>query len=301
MRVLVTGASGFIGGALASALEAAGHTVRGLGRGPGAVKDWHRADLGVPGSLAGACEDCEAVVHLAGVAHTRAAPHEHQAVTVEGTRALVAEARRAGVGRFVFVSSIKVECAHDAYAKSRAMAEGLVQACGLPSVVIVRPALVYGAGMRGNLERLLKAADLPWPLPIPRAGARRSLVHRDDLVRVLVALVAVRGGGAVYTVTDGTSYTLRDIYDVMRDALGRSPGRTALPAGLLAAVGRFGDHVARWVGRCPWDTRSLAPLLESCVSDDGRVWGDLGMAPRYTLASGVADMVAARTGHKVYP
>ena len=296
MRVLVTGARGFIGAALIPALEAAGHAVRGVGRGAGpAMRDWRQADLTVPASLAGVCDACDAVIHLAGVAHTRAAAKEHQAVTVAGTRTLLAEARDAGVAQFVFVSSIKVECARDAYAESRRMGEDMVRACGLPSVAIVRPALVYGAGMRGNLERLLRMADLPWPLPVPSGGARRSLVHRDDLVRVLVALLAHRARDAVYTVTDGASYTVRDIYDLMRAAVGRPQARYALPEGVLPAVARFGDRVARLTGRrCPWDSEGLAPLMASCTSEDRRVWEDLGMAPEHTLASGIAAMVASR-------
>ncbi len=301
MRVLVTGARGFIGSALVVALEAAGYAVRGLGRGAGSMEDWRQADFAAPDSLAGVCDGCEAVIHLAGVAHTRADGKEHEAVTVAGTRALLAEAREAKVAQFLFVSSIKVECARDAYAESRRMAEDMVRACSLPSVAIVRPALVYDAGMRGNLGRLLQVADLLWPLPIPRGGARRSLVHRDDLVRVLVALLAHRARDVTYTVTDGASYTMRDIYDLMRAALGRPASRHALPEGVVPAVARFGDRVTHWTGHaCPWNSERLAPLLESCASDDRRVWDDLGMAPGHTLASGIAEMVAARGGHKAW-
>lgn len=303
MRVLVTGARGFIGTALIPALEAAGHTVRGSGRGVNpAVKDWRQADLTAPASLAGVCDACEAVIHLAGVAHTRAAAKEHEAVTVSGTRALLAQACDAGVGQFVFVSSIKVECAHDAYAESRRIGEDMVHACGLPSVTIVRPALVYGGGMRGNLGRLLRMADLFWPLPIPAGGARRSLVHRDDLVRVLVALLALRARDAVYTVTDGASYTLRDIYDLMRAAVGRPAVRYSLPQGLLPAVARFGDRMTRLTGRrCLWNSEALAPLLTSCTSDDRRIWDDLGMAPSHALGSSIAAMVAARGARRARP
>ncbi len=294
MRVLVTGALGFIGTALLPALEAAGYGVRGLGRAAGPLADWRSADLTSPASLAGVCADCDAVIHLAGVAHTRASGADHRAVTVEGTRALLAEARAAGVAQFLFVSSIKAECARDEYADSRRAAEELMRKAGLPSCMIVRPALVYGPGVRGNLKRLLQLADHPWPLPIPRGLARRSLVHRDDLVRVLVALLSGHAHTATYTVTDGMPYTMREIYDVMRVGCGRRVGRYALPAGALTALARFGDGVTHWTRRpCPWDTSALAPLLEACVSTDDGVWGAIGLTPRYSLAQSVAGMVEA--------
>ncbi len=292
MRVLVTGASGFIGTALVAALTEAGHTPRGLGRTTGPGQEWHRADLAVPASLHGCCAGCEAVIHLGGIAHTKASAAHHIQVTVGGTEALLAEARSAGVQHLLFVSSIKAECADDDYAKSRRAAEDLIREAPGLATMIVRPALVYGPGMRGNLDRLLTLAAWPLPLPLPRDGARRSMVHRDDLVRVLMALIAAPRPGASYTVTDGKSYTLREIYDVMRVGLGRSPARQALPFWTVTQAAWLADRCPP--GRARRGTRLFAPLLESCVSDDQRVWADLGMNPRYGLASAMRELRASR-------
>lgn len=294
MRVLVAGATGFIGQPLVAALIEAGCEVRGLARSRPQASTWHQGDLTQRLSLRGCCADRDVIYHIAGVAHTRASAAQHQAVTVTGTEALLEEAVRAGVTRFIFMSSIKAECSDDDYAESRRAAERLVYAAGFATTVIVRPALVYSPGMRGNLDRLLAVAALRWPLPVPRGGASRSLVHRDDLLRVLLALRFLPSFRGTYTVTDGSPYTLRTMYDLMRKGFGRGVASYALPQGLLPWAARVGDRVSRAIGRpCLFDSRSLAPLVEACVSEDMRVWHDLGLRPHYSLSSAMPALVAA--------
>jgi len=294
MRVLVTGATGFIGQALVPALLACGAQVRGLGRSALPGLAWHTADLTQASSLRGCCADIEVVLHLAGIAHTRAVGSRHEEVTVMGTRALLAEAVSSQVRRFIFVSSIKAGCSDDAYARSRRAAEDLVRDAGLAATAIVRPALVYSPGMKGNLAHLLAAAAHGLPLPLPRGGAVRGLIHRDDLVAVLMALLRAPKSAATYTVTDGHPYTLREIYDAMRQGFGRRPSPYALPMALFERIAQFGDRVSALMGRpCAWDSQALAPLLESCFSEEGQVWRDLALEPRYSLASAMPALVAA--------
>ena len=294
MRVLVTGATGFIGQALVAALGAAGAKVRGLGRKAPAGCEWRPGDLTIVESLRGACTDIDVVFHLAGIAHTRALGSQHAEVTVAGTRALLAEAHHAGVRQFIFVSSIKAQCSDDDYARSRLAAEDLVRAAPFPLTAIVRPGLVYGPGMKGNLARLLSLAARGWPLPVPDGGALRSLIHRDDVVRVLVALMETSTAPIPYVLTDGSTYTLRAIYDEMRAGFGYRPIVYGLPTAFFARIARLGDRVARWTARpCPWDSKALAPFLQSCFSDDRRVWDDLGLKPHYSLASAMPGLVCA--------
>ena len=289
--VLVTGASGFIGQALVRALSDRGCTVRALCRTPMAGVAWQAGDLADPASLRGSCVGVEAVCHLAGSAHVRAPRAVHERVTVAGTRALLAEARGAGVRRFVFVSSIKAACSDDDYACSRRAAEDLVM--GEKGLVgqVIRPALVYGPGMKGNLSRLLAWADRPVPLPLPRGLAVRSMVHRDDVVAVLLALLARAEPGPRWIVSDGRAYTLWDIYAEMRRACGRRVVPLHVPAAGLKGLARLGDRMGRVLGGpLPFDSAALAPLLESCHVDDQRVWVDLQLVPQGTFSGALAAM-----------
>ncbi len=297
MRVLVSGASGFIGGALAVALGREGHTVRGLGRTAAPGMEWRQADLADPQSLQGCCAGIDAVCHLAGSAHVNAPRAVHEAITVEGTRALLAEAKSAGVQSFLFVSSIKAVCSRDDYARSRLAAEALVLAANGMASHVVRPALVYGPGMKGNLAHLLAWAGRPAPLPIPKGLAVRSMVHRDDLVAVIVALLAKVATTGPWVVSDGLPYTLWDIYAAMRHACHRRVLPLHVPAVWVRGAAAAGDVLGRLSGRAlPFDSGALRPLLESCYVEDRQVWRALGMNPRWTLATALAGMMDGENG-----
>lgn len=291
--VLVTGASGFIGGALVTALGEAGYMVRGLGRAAQATMPWHCADFGEPSSLRGCCRNIDVVCHLAGVAHTRAPAAVHERITVAGTQALLAEAQAAGVKGFIFLSTIKVLCSDDDYARSRQAAEHLIGAVPGMATTILRPALVYGPGVKGNLGRLLALTDRGWPLPVPDLPAIRSLIHRDDIVAVILALLKSGSRGGRYVVTDGGRYMLRAIYREMCKACGRTPA-PPLPRALLPVLGRCGDSMSSIVRRpLPFTSSALATLIASCYSDEQQVWRDLGLAPRWSLTTALPAMVAA--------
>jgi len=188
VTIAVTGATGFVGQALLDRAAQKGIAVRALTRQPQpprALVDWVIGDLANPPRLAQLMEGAETVIHVAGVVSGTADAFE--AGNVTGTLNVIEAARKAGVRRLVFVSSLSArEPQLSAYGASKARAEKLVMASGL-DWTIVRPPAIYGPRDKEILE-LFKLAR--WGvLPVPPREGRSSLLHVDDLARLLLALV----------------------------------------------------------------------------------------------------------------
>ena len=188
MRVAVTGATGFVGGHLLDLALGERHDVRALTRRaqpPRKGVEWVLGALDDPAALASLVEGAESVIHVAGVISADAAGFE--AGNVTGTAAVLAAAAHAGVRRFVHVSSLAArEPGLSLYGASKARSEALVTASPLSSA-IVRPPGVYGPGDRETLELFRMARRGLVILPPP---GRLSLIHVEDLARLLLALAA---------------------------------------------------------------------------------------------------------------
>lgn len=263
-RVLVTGASGFIGRALVEELDAAGHRVRAAMRQPAdvfgrGVEVVAVSDLTRPVEWRLLLKDMDTVVHLAGIAHTDAEVGEEvfDRVNRRATVELAAAARAAGIRRLIFMSSIRAQCGPssdrpiteadpphptDAYGRSKLAAEEAVRASGVP-FTILRPVLVYGPGVKGNLARLIRLAQSPWPLPFASFTNRRSLVARRNLIAAIhLSLQEPATLGETYIVADPTPLTLADIIAALRAGEGRAPRLLPMPPSVIAwackAVGR---------------------------------------------------------------
>ena len=240
MILALTGATGFVGARLLDQAVAAGHAVRALTRRPQAPRmgvTWIMGDLLDPGALA---EGAEALVHVAGVVN---APDRAGFVTgnIDGTRAILAAARAAGVARFVHVSSLAArEPRLSAYGWSKAQAEALVEASGL-DWTIVRPPGVYGPGDMDQRD-LFRAARLGI-VPLPPRG-RSSIIHTDDLARLLLAL-CVSGDRAIHEPEqlDGPL-----THDAFARAIGAAVGRNVVPLhlpGRLLMLAAKADRLLR--------------------------------------------------------
>jgi nucleoside-diphosphate-sugar epimerase len=300
-RVLITGATGFIGRHLLQSGD------RWLARDtallPGAV----RGDLLDPASLTAACEGIETVFHCAGYAHAFSSsdPDAHWRINFEGTRNLASVAGEAGVKRFVFLSSVKAmaepgdECVDEdwpgepntSYGKAKRAAEDAVLEAGVRygmHVVSLRLAMVYGHGGRGNLERMARGIRAGWFPPLPETGNRRSLVHVDDVVEV-IRLVAERpeANGRTYIVADPHAYSGREIYDAIRAVLRAPTLRWSVPAGILRAAGCLNGRLGEIVDR----------LIGSACYSPARIERELGWRARVGLEAGLREMLLINTNH----
>jgi nucleoside-diphosphate-sugar epimerase len=232
----ITGATGFVGGALLDQALAAGHHVRALTRRPQPARAhvaWIEGALDRPDSLAALASGADAIVHVAGVVN---APDRAGFIAgnIDGTRAMLAAATTAGVHRFVHVSSLSArEPALSNYGWSKAEAELLVQASPL-AWSIVRPSGVYGPGDREMLD-LFRAAKLGVALLPPRGTV--SLVAVEDLARLLLTLSTSAVPPAIYEVDDGHALA----HAALAQAIGRAVGRPrVLALHLPRAILRLG-------------------------------------------------------------
>ena len=188
-RIALTGATGFLGGAVLEEALARGLVVDALTRRDQPRRDgvtWMRGDLADRDALDEIMLGAEVAIHVAGVVNAPG-PAEFVAGNVDGTLAALEAAKAAGVPRFVFVSSLSArEPQLSAYGASKARAELLVKASGL-DWTIVRPPWIYGPGDRDTLD-MFKAARIG-VVPVPGGGGRASMIHVHDLARLLLDLI----------------------------------------------------------------------------------------------------------------
>jgi nucleoside-diphosphate-sugar epimerase len=218
MRIFVTGLGGFIGSSLGPALAARGHEVRREGM-----------------------EGCDAVVHLANIAHARADRETLWKVNVEGTAALAEAAAKAGVRRFLYMSSAKAATPDDDYGRAKLAAE---QAISKHGAVILRPPLVYGPRVKANFLALMRAISRGWPLPLASIGNRRSLVFVGNLCDAIIAcLESPAAAGGTFGVTDGAPISTPALCRAIGAALGRPARLFPFPPALLPSERLTGSLV----------------------------------------------------------
>jgi nucleoside-diphosphate-sugar epimerase len=269
MRVLVTGASGFVGRALVAALAKSGHEVRAAVRRRNTVSFPSGVEIALHGDLATDVDwsplvaGCEAIVHLAGIAHVgpEISAEIYGRVNHRATIELAKAADRAGVTRFVFVSSIRAQTGpvsdrvlteadeprpSDAYGRSKLAAEDFLRASNL-RYTILRPVLIYGAGVKGNLAALARLAASPWPLPFGALTNRRSLVNRASLIDAVdVVLRNAATRRETYVVADRTPIAMSDLVAALRRGFGHAPHLVPVPSSLIGAALRLAGKGDLW-------------------------------------------------------
>lgn len=316
MKALVTGASGFIGRFLVPFLLAKDVSVRVLVRhlSENIFSDkveQHVGDLTDINSLTGAVQDMDVVFHLGGYAHATAEEAKHQQINLQGTQFIFQESLRANVKKFVFFSTLKAvadthHCIDEtfdrqpntAYGKAKRAAEDFVLSQGrqhhMP-VCVLRLALVYGPGLKGNLHQMLRAIDKGYFLPIPPVQNYRSLVSIYDVCQAAwLAAQRDEANGRIYFVANKETYSTQQIYQWMRVALGRSASRWRIPLWVFKGLAWLGDQ-GGWLLRrsLPFNSQAFDKLFGSAQCSSGRIQKELGFCPEYSLLKLLPEIVQA--------
>jgi nucleoside-diphosphate-sugar epimerase len=303
MRILVTGASGFVGTALCRELLARGHTVRAAVRRPippGAVpSQLHQIlvpDIAAEFDRRALIDGVGTVVHLAAIAH-RSNPIEGEMRRVNCDAAVrLAEAAAGFVRRFIFLSSVKVHGEdsgngtyaedgalnpQDSYGRSKLEAERALTETAARSgieLVIIRPPLVYGPEVKANFLRLLGWVDSGLPLPFASVRNRRSLIYLGNLVDAIARFAEHPAARGPFLVRDEESVSTPELVSRIAHALERPARLFSAPPALLRVAGMIAgrrDEILRLTGNLAIDSFRARRLLD---------WH-----PPYTLDAGLAE------------
>ncbi|SAL51092.1 putative epimerase/dehydratase WbiG [Caballeronia sordidicola] len=305
--VLVSGANGFVGRTVVKALIERGDDVIGLVRRPQSdmlgVREWVLEGDGFAG-----IEDrwppsyrCGSVIHLAARVHmmqdTATDPlAAYRETNVRGTLRLAKASHAAGAQRFVFVSSVKAvgnsdhgrplrefdqPAPNDPYGVSKLEAEQALLAYGVESgleIVIVRPPLVYGPGVRANFLRLMHGIAAGVPLPLGAIPARRSMIFVGNLAHVLIQCATdPRAAGRTFNVTDTHDLTVTELARMLAAKLNAPARFLAVPASWL-----------RFAGTLTHKTEQVERLISSLQLDTSLICEVLNWHPPYSTEEGLS-------------
>ncbi len=310
-RVLVTGATGFVARALVPRLEREGFRIVAALRTPREVPWLAAAERRLVGEIGpdtpwlNAFDDIDSVVHLAARVHVMRESSTdplaaHRRTNAAGTAWLARNAAKAGVRRLVYVSTLKVNGETttdvpfterdapepvDPYGISKWEGEQAIAAQaaenGLETVVI-RPPLVYGPGIKGNMLRLFALCDRGIPLPLASVRNRRSLIAAGNLADIIARCLDHPGAaGGTFLVCDGEDVSTPDLIRRIAAALGRPARLVPMPETVLRAAGRL-------TGK----SDSVARLLDSLTLDDGKLRQLLDWTPPVSVDHALAETAA---------
>jgi len=311
-RVVVTGATGFIGQHLCSALHNKGVKLHVLGRRePDIDAKFHFWNLQTPLDDTFP-KDVDVIFHLAGKAHVLSNDYhddeEYFQINLAATRKLLQAAKAAGVRRFVYFSSVKAMgedsdlCLDETctllpkgmYGRSKLMAEELVlHGDYVAEPVVIRPTMVYGNSERGNLSKMIRGIRAGKFPPLSETSNRRSMVHVDDLVQAaILAAEDVKAVGKIYIVTDGQSYSTRRMYEWICEALHKPLPGWHLPCWVLKLLAISGDIIGSLSGRrFVFDSDALEKLTGSAFYSSASIESELGFKANRSLKESLPDIV----------
>jgi Nucleoside-diphosphate-sugar epimerases len=266
------------------------------------------------------CDDIDIVFHLAGFAHAYEEENPefnniHRQVNYQGTVNILNESIRAGIKRFIYFSSVKATASSDncidedwtaqpsdAYGLAKRQAEHVVLSlCETNNItpVILRPALVYGPGVKGNLAAMIRGVSkgyFPTPPPIQNY---KSMISIDDLCHAaFLASQSENPRNKIYILTDGISYSTAQITQSIRVALGKKKSKFYCPLWVWNVLAKAGDIVQRATGRrFPVNTQAVKKLFSSALYRSIYIKNDLKFEPKLTLSDMLPSIMKVRSTH----
>jgi nucleoside-diphosphate-sugar epimerase len=308
-KVLITGANGFIGAAVCKHLRNSGvHMLTGttrrsdLGVGPERVPMYHIPEIGPNTDWSKAISGADSVIHLAARVHVMKDQSADslaafRLVNTEGSKALAIQAAAAGVKRFVFISTVKVAGEispeigfternpakpEDAYGISKWEAEQaltkIAKATGM-EVVIFRPPLVYGPGVKGNFLSLFKAIQKGSLLPLGAIQNKRSLLYVQNLADVIAkTILHPNAGNQTFFVSDAETVSTPELVRKIAMALGKNPRLFNFPLNLLQIAGAMSGR-----------SSAVKRLLGSLTIDSDHIRKQLSWEPPYSMEEGLKE------------
>lgn len=291
-NVLLTGANGFVGRRLMDYLSAKGFNVLGAARfisTPGADNEIAVGDINATNDWSAAFQDRQVVIHAAARAHVMKDEESdplsvYREVNTAGTLNLARQAAKAGVKRFIFISSIKVNgetttslpaftesdvpAPQDPYGVSKREAEDclrkIAHSTGM-EVVIIRPPLVYGPGVKANFRNLMKLANTRVPLPFGAIHNLRSMVYVGNLVDFIVKCIDHPAAkNQTFLLSDGKDLSLTGLLCLLRSSMAKPSRLIPVPASLFRLAGSITGKravVDRLVGSLQVDASKACELL----------------------------------------
>ena len=303
MKVLLTGATGFIGSALTKELESKGYSIRIVSRNNSRDYDTVICNLGVEKIPESAFDSVDIVFHLAGYTHdlenNKNRDAIYQKLNVKATIDLIKAASKQRVRKFIFISSVKagginqqaVDMSEDdqlepsdIYGKTKRKAEISILSIGKEygiDVSIVRPALVYGVNMKGNLASMFDSVKNGWFPPLPQTYNSRSMISVIDLVTAIILITENKKTDQnIYIATDGYNYSSRDIFDAMCIVNGKKIPNWEVPYLIFLMLARTGD-IFKFL---PFNSHKCQKLFGSEGYSSEKLH-KLGFLPKYSFTS----------------
>ncbi len=313
VRVVVTGASGFVGQSIVKALKLADYHVVAVSRNlnvSNADISVYVPDYSSQNEWQRLLSSNDVVIHLAARVHIMQDQAENPleaflAVNLHNTVSLAKAAAKVGIKRFVFVSSIKVNGEHthsqefseqdaanpqDAYAVSKWEAEKALREIEKETgmqVVILRPPLIYGPNVKANFASLIKLVDKGVPLPLASINNKRSLIYLGNFVDAIITCVQhPKAAGNTYLVSDGEDISMPQLIRKIAYALNRPSRLFSFPVPIMYLI-------AKLAGK----SSSLQRVTQSLAIDSSKIRQELNWHPPFTIEQGLKETADWHRSH----